>query len=121
MRLGCRGSGTVEALIALVLFMMGVLAASGIAAASLRSASGGAQVGRGAWLALGRAAELTRQAAGNGECAAFSPGTRAGPDGTILRWSFRPERHGLAVLLINTYPAAVQPRSDTLMSFVPCR
>ena len=116
-----RGTGTVEALIALVLFTMGALAAAGVAAASLRSASAAAHVRRGAWLALGRAAEFTRQAAAEGGCTAFSPGTRAAADGTMLRWVFRPERRGLAVLLIGTYPAAARLRSDTLWSFVPCR
>lgn len=121
MRLGSRGTGTVEALIALVLLTMGALAAAGVAAASLRSASAGAHRGRGAWLAFGSAAEFTRQAAADSGCAAFLPGTRAAFDGTMLHWSFRPERRGLAVVLIGTYPSGARLRSDTLWSFVPCR
>lgn len=122
MRLGSsRGTGTIEALIALVLFTMGALAAAGVAAVSLRSASAGAHRGRGAWLALGSATEFTRRAAGDSGCTAFSPGTLAAYDGTILRWSFRPERRGLAVVLIGTYPSGARLRSDTLWSFVPCQ
>jgi hypothetical protein len=121
-RLGSsRGTGTIEALIALVLFTMGALAAAGVAAVSLRSASAGTHQGRGAWLALGSAAEFTRRAAEGGGCSAFSPGSLAGFDGTILRWSFRPQGRGLAVVLIATYPTGSRLRFDTLWSFVPCQ
>jgi hypothetical protein len=121
MRLGSRGTGSVEALIALVLFAMGAVAASGVAVAGLRSASAGRRVGRGSWLALGSAAEFTRLAARDGRCAVFSSGTRSASDGTILRWAFRSEHRGLTVLLTCTYPAAARLRTDTLWSFVPCR
>jgi hypothetical protein len=111
----------VEALIALVLFTMGVLAVAGVAAASLRSASAGARSGRAAWLALASAGELQRLAARGGSCAGFSAATRNAPGGTTLSWSFRPEAHGLAVVFVGTYPASGRSRSDTMWSFVPCR
>jgi len=111
----------VEALIALVLLAMGVATAVSVAAASLRSTSAAVHARRGAWLALTGAGELTRRAERDGRCTEFSAGTRTAPGGTTLSWSFRPERHGLAVLLISTYPVSGGSHSDTMWSFVPCR
>ena len=121
MRPGNRGASTVEALIALVLLAMGVLAASGVTAGSLRSTNAGVHARHGAWLAVASAGDLAWQAAGDGRCTALSTGGRSAADGTTLNWSFRPERNGLAVLLIGTYPVAGRSRSDTMWSFVPCQ
>ena len=116
-----RGASTVEALIALVLFAMGGLAAAGTITGSLRAASTSVHTRRGAWLALAKAAELRQLAAHAGPCTGFLAGSRTAPGGTTLSWSFSPEPRGLAVLFIGTYPASGRSRSDTMWSFVPCR
>ena len=116
-----RGVATIEALIALVMFSIGGLAAAGTATLSLRAAHVGVRAARAARVLEGVVDHLAGAvAATEGRCDPLTPGATNNGRGESVRWSFLQVPHGRAVAIEISYGASSSQRPDSAWSFVQC-
>jgi type II secretory pathway component PulJ len=116
-----RGFSTVECLVALTLFNLGLLAALATFAASVRLAHRGDHAAAGARLLLETLDQLRASLhAAVHRCATLSGGDARRPTGERVEWAVYPASHGVSVRLRLLYPTTQGERADTLSSFLPC-
>jgi type II secretory pathway component PulJ len=121
MRSDRTGFTTVDCLVALVVFAIGVLGATATIALAIRAAAEGSHAARAARLLLGESATLSAQIAGaGGACAGATPGTRVGQAGLQLISSMTATGGGRSVQLVVTYPTVHGLHTDTANTFLPC-
>jgi Tfp pilus assembly protein PilV len=116
-----RGIATIEALIALVVFSIGGLAAAGTAKLSLRAAHTGIRAARAARLLEGVVDHLSGAAfATDGRCDGLAAGADSNGRGEWARWSLQEAAHGRVVTIEVSYGASSGQRPDSALSFVRC-
>ena len=116
------GTTTIEALIALLVFSIGGLAAAGTAMLSLRAAHVGVRAARAARLLESVVDHLAGAVvATNGRCGSLTPGAASNGRGESVRWSFLQVPHGRTVAIEISYGAPSSQRPDSAWSFVRCR
>jgi len=116
------GVTTVEALLGLLLFTVGLAGASVTAVSSLRALRGSRYESRLGWLLQEVAVTLRGPARWtSGECAALHAGSRDGPDGARLIWSFAAGPGGAEALITVSPPPATRRAPDSVRVFVACR
>lgn len=116
-----RGFSTVECLVALTLFNLGLLAALATIAASVRLAHRGDHASAGARLLLESVDHLRASLhAAAHRCAALSGGDARRPTGERVEWTVHPASRGVLVRLRLVYPTAQGESADTLSSFLAC-
>ncbi|MEO8636103.1 MAG: hypothetical protein ABI587_12570 [Gemmatimonadales bacterium] len=115
------GFTTIDCLVALVVFAVGVLGSTATVALAIRAAAEGGHAARAAWLLSAESARLTAEVAGAaGACAAATPGLRFGQSGLRLTSSTIAARGGQFVQLVATYQTVRGQHSDTANTFLPC-
>jgi Tfp pilus assembly protein PilV len=115
-----RGTSSIEALLATVVFSILAVAAAGLAALSLRTAAAAARASRAGRLTGEVAESLAALSAPDRDCRDFLADQSTAP-GVTARWSFQPALHGLEVLIETRYRTASGPHADSGWSFVRCR
>jgi Tfp pilus assembly protein PilV len=115
------GFSTVECLVALTLFNLGLLAALATVAASVRLAHRGDHAAAGARLLAETVDQLRASLHSAADlCAAVSGGEARRPTGDRVEWTVHPASHGVTVRLRLVYLTARGERADTLSSFLAC-
>jgi Tfp pilus assembly protein PilV len=122
MWLGRDGLTTVECLIALVVFTVGMLGAAGTTALAVRQGAAGTRAASAARLAVATLDSLRGSvSAAGGRCSALASGSATGQHATSAEWTVSPERAGRAVRLTVSYPTTSGRHRDALWSFLSCR
>lgn len=122
MRMHRDGFTTIDCLVALILFSIGVLGTTATVALAIRAAAEGSHAARAARLFLAESARLAADVArGAGACSAATPGLRPGQAGLRLFSSATAAVGGQSVQLIVTYPTVRGQRTDSASTFLPCR
>ena len=121
MRMYRDGFTTIDCLVALILFAVGVLSTTATVALAIRAAAEGSHAARTARLFLAESARLAAEVArGAGACAAATPGLRLGQAGLRLVSSVTAAVGGQSVQLVVTYPTVRGQHADTASTFLPC-
>jgi len=122
MRLRQSGFSTVECLMALVVFTLGMLGAVGTVAVSIRLEAQGAVAAEASRWSAGLLDSLrTAVAQSGGRCSAVVSATRSGAHGLSAQWQVRGVAHGAEIQLQLSAPLRGRSHRDTLNGFVPCR
>jgi Tfp pilus assembly protein PilV len=115
------GFTTVDCLVALTLFSVGVLGTTATVALAIRAAAEGSHAARAARLLLAESARLSANVSrGAGACSAATPGYRLGQAGLRLLSSATAAVGGQRVQMIVTYPTVRGQHTDTASTFLPC-
>ena len=121
MRRGQQGFTTIDCLLALIVFTVGVLGATATMALAIRAAAEGSHAARAARLLLAESARLSADLAGGaGACSALTPGLQLGQAGLRVLSSASTAVGGRSVQLIVTYPTVRGQHTDTASTFLPC-
>lgn len=115
-----RGFSTIEVLIALVIFSVGVLGTLGAMALAWRADLAGETMAAAARVA-GSVLDSLRGtvASAGGSCASLSAG-RDSSNRVEVDWLLRPTRGGQEITLVLSWPLPQAQSSDTAWSFLPC-
>lgn len=116
------GFSTIEVMVALVVFTIGVLGAAGTLALAWRTEMAGERASvasrvAGSVLDSLRTEVLHRQ----GRCTAVSAGTARGPHATSVSWRPSASAGGREIWLTLSFGSLAATATDTVWSFVPCR
>ena len=121
--MGIRREGftTVDCLVGLICFSVGVLGTSATVALAIRTAAEGSNAVRAARLLVTEAARLSAEIArGAGACSGATPGSRTGQGALRVTSSAIAVSGGQDVRIVVAYPTARGQRSDTATTFLPC-
>jgi hypothetical protein len=115
------GLTTIECLVALVVFAVGVLGAAATIALALRAEAAGAHAATAARLA-GTVLDSLRGVldAQGGRCSAVASGSAMGTPGTGARWEVSPAVGGQEVNLVLSFPSVGRVSAETAWTFLPC-
>ncbi len=115
------GLTTVECLVALLIFAVGVLGAAATTALALRAEAAGERAATAARLA-GTVLDSLRGAldAQGGRCSAVASGSAIGTPGTGARWDISPAAGGREVNLVLSFPSMGRASAETAWTFLPC-
>jgi len=120
-RISLVGSSTIECLVALSIFAIGVLGASGALALSLRLATEGDRAAAAARLLADEQARLNAGVAANGgRCSGAVPGGRQTSSGVGILSAATSARGGLALTYEVSYATVRGQHADTTIGFIPC-
>ncbi len=116
------GFTTIEVMVALVIFAVGLLGAAGTMALAWRAelhgeAAAAASRSAGSLLDSLRGEVLNAR----GGCGALGGGVESTPRGGWLTWVATPSAGGRELLIAASFPSLSSAASDTLWSFLPCR
>ena len=116
------GFTTIECLVALVVFAVGVLGAAGTMALAWRIEMAGERAAVAARIG-GSLLDSLRGVvtAGEGHCVGLSGGAQQGPHGTRAGWTTAPATGGLEVSLTLSFRSLAATSTDTVWTFIPCR
>jgi hypothetical protein len=117
---GRSGTTSIEALVALAVFSVGILGATATMAASLRTLDLGRHTNRLSWRTRSIAGTLQARNAADGRCAALAGGGDSLPGGAAVRWSLLPAAGGMHLLLLASLPPPAMGPGDTAWVFLPC-
>lgn len=121
MRMHQDGFTTIDCLVGLILFAVGVLGTTATVALAIRAAAEGSHAARTARLLLAESARLAADVArGAGACSAATPGLRSGQAGLRLLSSTTAAVGGQIVQLVITYPTVRGQHTDTASTFLRC-
>lgn len=117
-----RGFSTIEVMVALVVFTIGVLGAAGTVVLAWRTEMAGERASvasrvAGSVLDSLRTEVLHRQ----GRCTGMVAGADSGPHGTSVSWRTRVSAGGREIWLTLSFASLAAIVTDTVWSFVPCR
>jgi len=116
------GLTTIECLVALVVFTVGVLGAAAATALALRVEGGGARVAAAARLAGSVLDSLRGELLAQGNrCSAIGAGSAAGSHGIVARWTVAASDGGREVGLVLSFPFPGRVAAETVWTFLPCR
>jgi hypothetical protein len=115
------GFSTVECLVALMLFALGILGSAGTMAMAIRTVHAGAAAAAAARLVISLKDSLAAVIQEGGSCAPLGAGTASGPYAVEAAWRTSPAVGGSEIELTVTRPALRGPVVDTIVSFVACR
>ena len=121
MRWAQKGFTTIDCLVAMVVFTIGVLGATTTAALAIRLAHEGSQMARAGRLVADESARITADIAGAaGACSGATPGARFGQSGIQLTSTLRPAAGGQQLEMVVTYPTVRGQHVDSAAGFVRC-
>lgn len=116
------GSSTIEGLIALIVFAVGALGASGVMAISLRLSTEGDRAATAARLLTDEASRLRAAVSVNGgRCVGVSGSSWQTPLGVLATSVVSPVQGGLSLRIAVSYPTVRGQHGDTAVGFLPCR
>jgi hypothetical protein len=115
------GLTTVECLVALMVFTVGVLGAAATTALALRAEAAGERAATAARLA-GTVLDSLRGAvdAQGGRCFGVASGSAMGSHGTAARWVVSPAGGGREVNLVLSFSSMGRVSAETAWTFIPC-
>jgi hypothetical protein len=120
MRRGRSGTTSIEALVALAVFSIGILGATATMAAGVRALGLGRHTNRLAWRARSIAGMIKAQNATDRRCAVLTGGVDSLPGGAAVHWSLLPAAGGMYLLLVTSLPPPTLGPGDTAWVFLPC-
>jgi|SRR5690242_13733733 hypothetical protein len=116
------GFSTIECLLALVIFAVGILGSAGTLGLAIRSVQAGAAAASTARLALSlRDSLAARVRAAGDDCGVLAGGRSEAPHGVSASWRVTASGGGSRIELTVSRPGLQGLAADTLIAFVPCR
>lgn len=116
-----RGFSTVEAMVALVVFAIGVLGAAGTIAVAWRAELAGERASAVSRMAGSLLDSLrTEVINGQGRCDRLSGGIANGAHASRASWDTRPSAGGREVWLTLSFTSIAALATDTVWTFLPC-
>ncbi len=115
------GSSTIESLVALIVFAVGALGASGVMALSLRLSTEGDRAAAAARLLSDEANRLRASLSANGgRCSGVAGSSRQTPLGVLATSAVSPVQGGLSLRIAVSYPTVRGQHGDTAVGFLAC-